>query len=237
MDRSVCSVISSACGLTVRACSRRRNSSSEGAGELGRVGESAVSPVEGGHELLHGTVERVRPWHHVGRRRRFGGAQLRRKRFGRLRHLRAFAPPDLGDLRQHLGEPRAAPLGGRRKVGAAVKRLQLRRQPDAHRPPARAGGGLDKVHVDAVDIGTFLAIDLDGHEVLVENGGDGFVLERFVLHHVAPVAGRVSDREKDRLVLLAGPGEGVVAPRKPVDRIAGVLEKVRAAFVARRFTR
>ena len=56
------------------------------------------------------------------------------------------------------------------------------------------------------------------------------VLERLVLHHVAPVAGRVADREQDRPVLLAGAGERLVAPGVPVDRVLGVLEQVGAGL-------
>jgi uncharacterized protein YyaL (SSP411 family) len=41
------------------------------------------------------------------------------------------------------------------------------------------------------------------------------------------VAGRVPDGEQDWLILGAGPGERLVAPREPVDRVAGVLAKAR----------
>src|SRR6476469_672630 len=40
----------------------------------------------------------------------------------------------------------------------------------------------------------------------------------------------VADREKDRPVEELGPGEGVRAPREPVDRVVGVLEQVRAGL-------
>ena len=57
------------------------------------------------------------------------------------------------------------------------------------------------------------------------------VLERLVRHHVAPVARRVADRQEDRLVLGAGRGERLVAPRVPVDRVVGVLAQVGAGLV------
>jgi hypothetical protein len=50
-------------------------------------------------------------------------------------------------------------------------------------------------------------------------------------HHVAPVARAVADRNEDGLVLGAGFGERLVAPRVPVDRVGGVLEEVRAGFL------
>jgi hypothetical protein len=48
--------------------------------------------------------------------------------------------------------------------------------------------------IDLIDVGALLAVDLDRHEVLIEHGGGGLVLEALALHHVAPVAGAVPDR-------------------------------------------
>jgi hypothetical protein len=45
------------------------------------------------------------------------------------------------------------------------------------------------------------------------------------------VTGRIADGEKDRFVVGSRLRERVVAPRKPVDRVFGVLKKVRAALV------
>src|SRR5438132_566247 len=89
----------------------------------------------------------------------------------------------------------------------------------------------DGVHVDRVQIGPLLPVDLHVHEALVHQLGGRLVLERLVLHHVAPVAGGVPDREQDRPVLRAGALERLVAPRVPVDRVVGVLEEVRARLV------
>ncbi len=70
-----------------------------------------------------------------------------------------------------------------------------------HGPAAAPRHGLDGLHVDGVDVGPFLAVDLDVDEPVVHHRGDGLVLERLVRHHVAPVARRVADGEQDRLVL------------------------------------
>jgi hypothetical protein len=48
---------------------------------------------------------------------------------------------------------------------------------------------------------------------------------------VTPVAGGVSDGEKDRLVFGARSGERLIVPGKPVDGILRVLEKVRTALL------
>src|SRR5262249_2619343 len=139
--------------------------------------------------------------------------------------------PDPRDLPEQIGEPGTPPPRRRREVGAAVERLEVVRDKHRHRPAARAGRRLDERHVDAIDVGTLLAIDLDRHELAVEDLGDAGVLERLVLHHVAPVAGRGADRHEDGLVVAPRVCEGFLAPRIPVDRVGGVLQEVRAALV------
>ena len=59
------------------------------------------------------------------------------------------------------------------------------------------------VHINLVEIGTLFAIDFDIHKVFIHEFGDRFVLERFVLHHVAPVTCRISNAEEDGLVFGA----------------------------------
>ena len=132
---------------------------------------------------------------------------------------------------QHLPERRHPVPRLRRVVRAAEERLAVRREEDRHRPAAVAGERDDGVHVDRVDVRPLLAVDLDADEVLVHQRGGRLVLERLVLHDVAPVAGRVADREQDRLVLGAGARERLLAPRVPVHRVVGVLEEVGAGFL------
>jgi hypothetical protein len=85
-----------------------------------------------------------------------------------------------------------------------------------------------RVHVDRVDVRTFLAVDLDADVVLVHECGHGGVLERVVGHDVAPVAGGVAHAEQDGHVAPPRLGQRVVAPRPPLDRVFGVLAQVRA---------
>ena len=151
-------------------------------------------------------------------------------RRGRLLDLRLLLAPDARNLFEDLDEARPSPSSFGRKVGAAVERLETRRQPDAHRPPARSGRRLDERHVDAVHVRALFAVDLDRHEVARQHLGDRGVLEALVLHHMAPVARRVADREEDRLVLLACAVEGILTPGVPVDRVVLVLEEVGALF-------
>src|SRR5205823_7812426 len=103
-------------------------------------------------------------------------------------------------------------------------------EPDAHWPPTGSRGGLDKRHVDAIDVGALLAIHFDRHERRVEHSGDIRILERLVRHDMAPVARRIADGQKNRLVLDTSLAERFVAPRKPVDRVVGVLKKIRTVL-------
>src|SRR5579884_1211705 len=47
---------------------------------------------------------------------------------------------------------------------------------------------------------------------------------------MAPVARRVADRQKNRLVLAARFFKCLRAPRKPIDRVVRVLEQIRRFF-------
>ena len=201
--------------------------------ELRRAAESAVPPVERLREARDAGVDRLRAGH--GRRSRrsvrtAGLAEPRDELRRRLAHPRPLVPPGARELLQHLDETRPPPPRRRRKVGAAVERLAVRRQPHAHRPPAGAGRGLDEHHVHAVDVRPLLAVELDGDEIAVEHVRDAPVLERLVRHDVAPVARRVADREEDRLVLAPRCRERLVAPRIPVHRIVGVLQQIGTAL-------
>ncbi len=54
------------------------------------------------------------------------------------------------------------------KIGASEKRFLIRCNKDAHGPPASASGGLNKGHVNLVNIRSFLAIQLDANKMFVE---------------------------------------------------------------------
>jgi hypothetical protein len=131
---------------------------------------------------------------------------------------------------EQLGEaaPRPPRPRPRREVRAAEEGLTRGRQPHAHRPAAAAGQPLHEGHVHGVDVGALFAIDLDAHVRIVQLAGDRFVFEALFLHHVAPVAGRVPDRQKHRPPERSSPRKGLVAPGEPIDRVVRVLQKVRA---------
>ena len=199
--------------------------------ELGRVAPAAVVGIDGRDQALAGGVEQqmARLAGGVGLGRG-GGEQDFGDAHRRVDHVLATGLIGLDQRVEDLPKRGQALLGGWREVGAAPERDASRRQEDTERPAALAGEGDNRLHVDAVDVGAFLAVDLDGDEVPVEDRGDRRVLEGLVGHDVAPVAGRVADAQEDGLVFGAGALESGVAPGVPVDRIVDVLLQVRAGF-------
>ena len=185
------------------------------------------------------------------RRRRFH-RHIHRATHSRKFHLGLHQPRDLGRLRQHLRaliaprqcQPlqqfgkRDAPharLG--RKVCARKERLQRHRiQEHMQRPPAtRAPLGdrrehLTRRHPHRIQVRSRLAVHLHAHIVAIHHGGDARVLEAFVLHHMAPVAGAVADADEQRHIALPRLGDGRLAPRPPRHGVARVLTQIGAGL-------
>ena len=145
---------------------------------------------------------------------------------GHAAYVVAAVLPRIGQRLQHLSERRLPVPRLVGEVGAGEERVALVVEHAGHRPPGMAGHRGRRRHVDRVHVGTFLAVDLDAHEVLVEVGRGRVVLEGLVCHHVAPVAGGVPDAQQHRDAALARLGKRVLSPLPPVDRVVGVLEEV-----------
>ncbi len=107
------------------------------------------------------------------------------------------------DAAQEIVEGGHAVARRLRKVGSAEEWLLLAgRQEHGQRPAA--GALSDELLcglIDLVQIGTFFAIHLDVDEQLVHQCGGGGILEGFVRHDMAPVTGRITDRQQNGLVL------------------------------------
>ena len=204
-----------------------------GLGELRGLAEPAPLGVEvGGHHLAHGGE--------VGCGGDFvtGGAERSLlERLGELGGLvdqvGAPVPPGVGHRPAQVDEGGEAVAALGREVGPPEERLAVGGEEHRHRPPPVAGEALHHLHVDGIDVGSLLPVHLDVHEQLVHERGGGVVLEALVGHHVAPMAGRVPDREQNGNVTLSCLGEGVLAPREPVHRVVGVLAQVGAGLVGK----
>ena len=198
--------------------------------KLRRAPKPAARLVERLRKLRDTLLQRIRVGHVSARRHRSQPPDLFREIFSRQLHFGAFLLPHADDLAKDLRKSRPSPPRVGREIGASVKRLEIGRQPHAHRPAARPRRRLHERHVDAIDVGPLFAIHFDGDEIAIQDVGNRLAFERLVGHHVAPVAGRIANRQKDRAVELAGLVERLLPPGVPVDRILGVLQKVWAAL-------
>jgi hypothetical protein len=194
--------------------------------ELGRATPRSVASIEPRVERRVGDPEE--PGVDDGLAARDGGAgsfsQGRDQSLARGAHLSPLRLPRLGDALEDLRERRHPMAGLIREVRPTVKRLAFRRQEDGHRPAAAAGHRLDGVHVDRVEIGPLLTIDLDRDEPVIQQPRRGLVLERLALHDVTPMAGGVADRQEDRTVQELRSSERIGAPRHPIDRVVRMLK-------------
>ena len=138
--------------------------------------------------------------------------------------------PGIAQRHDQAREPGSSITVLRRKVGPTEERLPLRRQEDRQRPSAGLPHHLHDFLVDVVDVGPLLPVDLDIDKALVQQARGLRVLEGLVGHYVAPVTGRISDRQVNRQVPLASALERLRAPRIPVDRIVRVLLQIGGRF-------
>ncbi len=144
--------------------------------------------------------------------------------------LRLFAP-DARDFLEHALERGLAETIFLRKIGAGKEGLAPGREEHGERPAALRAHGLGRGLVELVDIGAFFAIDLHIDEQRIHQRRGFGIREAFVVHHMAPVARGIADREQDRFVLCLGGRERFRPPGAPIDRIVGVEQKVGACFL------
>ncbi len=135
--------------------------------------------------------------------------------------------PHFCDARQELPKTYVAVLVIRRKIGSTKEWLQGGRQKNIHGPAAAPGGCFDEAHVLVVNVGSLFAVHLNGDEPAIDQLGNCGIGIGLALHHVAPMAGVIADREKDRFVLSFGLGERLFSPGIPVDRVVRMQEEVR----------
>jgi len=130
----------------------------------------------------------------------------------------------LGDEKQRLHAP--AGIRRRRGIGQGEDRALVRGKEYIERPAAAAGLRLDEVHQVLVDVGPCFAVDLDADEIPVQEFRRRRVGEGFAGHDVAPVAGRVADRDEQRLVPPERFPQHLAAPLLPPHRVVQVLPEI-----------
>ncbi len=193
--------------------------------KLRRAAQAAMRGVDRARDAVRHLVEVAQPDRDLAGRPRLLG-EPRHQGVAVLADALGLLAEHPRDFVQHIHESRAAEARLLGKIRAAPHRLARRVEKHRERPAALLAQHVQRVHVDLVDVGPLLAIDLDVDEQVVHHARGRLVLETLVRHHVAPVARRIADREQDRLVALLRVRERLRAPRPPVDRIVLVLEQI-----------
>ncbi len=202
--------------------------------ELRRTAEAAPLRIEDFEQSLAGVLDRPgieRPRDRVARIR--GGIEDRTHLGAQFTQLAGMLVEPGTHPLEHFDETRQAVTRGLREVGAREEGHQFvrfekhRQRPAAAAPRDHLVGEL----VEPVQVRSLLAVHLDVDEQAVHRFRGRRVLEALVRHHVAPVAGAVADRQKDRLALAPREFERLLAPGAPVHRIVAVLEQVGARLI------
>ena len=180
--------------------------------ELRGAAEAAPGVVVVRLEPLGGGLQHLGTRHVVGRLHLPALAERPGELGGLGGEVVAAVLPGVVDRLEHLHEGRHAAVALLRVVRAPVERLARWGEEHRHRPTATPGHGLDGVHVDGVDVGPLLPVDLHVDEQPVHDRSRLSVLEALVRHDVAPVAGRVADREQHRHVLVSRAASNASGP-------------------------
>ena len=195
--------------------------------EFGRAGEPAVVRVDGRDHAPRQIGEQAIVDGRAAGGVIAGGEGLQ-EQAGVVAHLVGLLRIDARHLLEHLREAGPPVARGRRKIGATPERARLAVEEHGQRPAAVLAQVMQRAHVDGVDVGALLAVDLDVDEEVVHDRGGRRILEALVRHDVAPVAGGVADREQDGPVAALGLGQGFRTPRPPVHGVVLVLEEIGA---------
>ena len=138
----------------------------------------------------------------------------------------ALVAPRRFNRRQHLAEGRAAPARLRWPIRPAKERRAVGGQEHGERPAPLFAQRMQRGHIMMIDVGAFLAIDLHIDETRVHLSRGLLVLEKFVRHHMAPMARGIADRDEDGAIPRARFVESRFSPGAPVNGIFGVLKQV-----------
>ena len=99
-----------------------------------------------------------------------------------------------------------------------------------HWPASSPRHHLSHRHIDIVDVGSFFTVHFYANIILVHQLCDFCILERFMLHNVAPVASCVTNRKKDRFIFIQCFLKSSFSPGIPINRVSCMLKKIWAAF-------
>src|SRR5258708_3092379 len=186
-------------------------------GELGSLAKTTVAAIKQVGDGLNLRVDdrKVKPG--APTRERFRLRHSIGERIGRSLQVSALVAKRIRDGHQNAAESRTATLIFRRKIGAAEKRLAIWEQKSRERPTPLAGERADRRLIAGIDIRAFVAIDLYGDKILVDDPRDVRILVALAVDDVAPMAPHRTNIQEHRLVFGLCASESGVAPLIPVD--------------------
>ncbi len=189
--------------------------------KLGRGAEAAVAHVEQASHLVGGAADEIGA-HRAGLRLVEGLYHVLANRAGVRGHALLVLTERARDLHQYAPKARSAVrivVGW--EVRPAKEHFTVGREERRERPAALSAQRLDGALIARVDVGPFVAVHLDAHEIAIQDGGDARIFVGLAVHHVAPMAPDSADVEENRLLFRAGARERRVAPGQPVDGLVG----------------
>ena len=149
----------------------------------------------------------------------------------RIQNLASIGLPQGRDLPADIQNTGLPEPTAQRKIGRGKKRLFVRGQQHGHGPSPPARNHMAGRHINSIDIRTLFPIHFDADKCLVQGRGCLGIFKRFFFHDMTPVAGGISDRQKNGLLGCFGKGKGGIPPRVPVYRIVGMLQQIGTFFV------
>ena len=138
--------------------------------------------------------------------------------------------PEPGDFGKNLSEGRTAIHGTRGKIGSSPERMAVRSEKHGQWPAPLLSHHSQSLHVVPIDVRPFLAIHLDVDEMGVHESGCFGIIEAFIRHDMAPVAGGIAHGKENGPVLPAGGVQRFLAPWPPVHGVVRVLAQIGAGF-------
>src|SRR5579883_2915309 len=147
--------------------------------------------------------------------------------FGGIGEILALILVGVGDGEEDAAEAGAAVLVLGREISTAEKWFPVGHQEAGERPAALPTDGTNGGLIAGINVGSFVAIDFHGDEMLVDDLRDGRIFVALAVDHMAPVAPDRADVEQDGLALRLRGAESVLAPFMPVDRLMRGGTKVR----------
>ena len=150
--------------------------------------------------------------------------------------------PALGRLGSRLGghPTKKAPgvefatgsLGHALSVGVGIAMAEQLNRSSSRTVVMLGDGELQEGQIDAIDVWTLLAIQLDRDIMAVHDAADRRIGERLALHDTAPMTSRVSHRKKDGFLLASSLFKGFLTPGIPIYGVVRVHQKIWAGFAA-----